>query len=143
VILSSSFTFVVTTDPDALANAMIRWGIPYRHGYTLILALRFVPFFRNELRIVRDAQRMRGLKASVRSVRSIRRAIRYTFVPVLVSGLIRVDTIAVSMKGRAFGLHRRRTLPPRTRWVWEDGLVWACSVGCIGLALYAGGRGWL
>ena len=143
VILSSSFTFVVTTDPDALANALIRWGIPYRHGYTLILALRFVPFFRNELRIVRDAQRMRGIKASVRSVRSIRRAIRTTFVPVLVAGLIRVDTIAMSMKGRAFGLYRRRTLPPRARLAWEDGLVWICSAACIGVAVWAGEVGWL
>jgi len=143
VILSSSFTFVVTTDPDALANALIQWGIPYRHGYTLILALRFVPFFRNELRIVRDAQRMRGIKASVRSVRSIGRSIRYTFVPVLVAGLIRVDTIAMSMKGRAFGLYRRRTPPPRARLVWEDILVWGCSAGCIGVAVWAGGAGWL
>ena len=126
VVLSASFLFVLTTDPDALAGSLIRWGIPYRYGFTLILALRFVPFFRNELRTVREAQRMRGIQTSVRSISGIRRAIRYTFVPVLVSGLIRVDTIAMSMKGRAFGLHRRRTSSIQTALTFEDGLIWLC-----------------
>jgi energy-coupling factor transport system permease protein len=126
VVLSASFTFVLTTDPDALASSLIRWGIPYRYGFTLILALRFVPFFRNELRTVREAQRLRGIQISVRSIRGIRRAIRYTFVPVLVSGLIRVDTIAMSMKGRAFGLHRHRTPLSQPTLTIEDGLIWVC-----------------
>jgi energy-coupling factor transport system permease protein len=143
VILSASFLFAVTTDPDALAGSLIRWGIPYRYGFTLILALRFVPFFRNELRIVREAQRLRGIRISVRSINGIRRAIRYTFVPVLVSGLIRVDTIAMSMKGRAFGLHRRRTISHRTRATWEDGLVWCCSGIILGAALLARRYAWL
>jgi len=127
VVLSSSFLFVLTTDPDALAGSLIRWGIPYRYGFTLILALRFVPFFRNELRTVREAQRLRGIQISVRSISGLRRAIRYTFVPVLVSGLIRVDTIAMSMKGRAFGLHRHRTASGRRALTVEDGFIWFLS----------------
>ncbi len=127
VVLSASFTFVLTTDPDALASSLIRWGIPYRYGFTLILALRFVPFFRSELRIVREAQRLRGIQISVRSIGGIRRAIRYTFVPVLISGLIRVDTIAMSMKGRAFGLHRQRTPSSQHALTIEDALIWLCS----------------
>ena len=142
VILSASFLFVLTTDPDALASSLIRWGIPYRYGFTLILALRFVPFFRNELRIVREAQRLRGIRISVRSIRGIRRAIRYTFVPVLVSGLIRVDTIAMSMKGRAFGLHRRRTLPPQGSPTLEDGFIWLCCGVILGATLLARRYGW-
>ena len=142
VILSASFTFVLTTDPDALASSLIRWGIPYRYGFTLILALRFVPFFRNELRTVREAQRMRGVQISVRSLRGIRRAIRYTFVPVLVSGLIRVDTIAMSMKGRAFGLHRRRTLSSQGSLAPESGLVWLCCAIIISSTLLARRYGW-
>lgn len=142
VILSASFTFVLTTDPDALAGSLIRWGIPYRYGFTLILALRFVPFFRNELRTVREAQRLRGIHVSVRSLGGIRRAIRYTFVPVLVSGLIRVDTIAMSMKGRAFGLHRQRTLTSQGPWTVEDCLVWVCCGIIFWGTLLARRYGW-
>jgi len=140
VVLSASFMFVLTTDPDRFANALIRWGVPYRYGFTLILALRFVPFFRNELRIVREAQRLRGIQTSVRSIGGIRRAIRYTFIPVLVSGLIRVDTIAMSMKGRAFGLYPRRTVSSHhaalTR---EDLLIWLCC-GLILIGTWAARR---
>jgi len=142
VILSASFLFILTTDPDALAGSLIRWGIPYRFGFTLILALRFVPFFRNELRIVREAQRLRGIQVSVRSIGGIRRTIRYTFIPVLVSGLIRVDTIAMSMNGRAFGLHRRRTLSPRDSWTLEDISVWLCCGIILGAAFLARGYKW-
>ena len=137
VVLSSSFLFVLTTDPDALASSFIRWGIPYRYGFTLILALRFVPFFRNELRVVREAQQLRGIQPSVRSVGQIRRAIRYTFVPVLISGLTRVDTIAMSMKGRAFGLHQRRTSSHRLALTIEDGLIWLCCGLIVAGALLA------
>jgi energy-coupling factor transport system permease protein len=143
VILSASFLFAVTTDPDALAGLLIRWGIPYRYGFTLILALRFVPFFRNELRVVREAQRLRGVRVTVRSIKGIQRAIRYTFVPVLVSGLIRVDTIAMSMKGRAFGLHRRRTTSRPKRPTWEDGLVWVGCGALLSAVLLSRRFGWM
>jgi len=109
VILSASGLFVRTADPDRLAQGLIRAGVPYRYGYLFILALRFVPFFQDELRSVREAQRVRGIDVSVRSPRRIAHAARYTFVPVLVSGLHRVDSIAISMKGRCFGLHAKRT----------------------------------
>jgi len=133
VILSASALFVQTTDPDRLAQGLIRMGVPYRYGYLLILALRFVPFFQDELRSVREAQRVRGIEVSVRSPRRIVHAVRYTFVPVLVSGLHRVDSIAISMKGRCFGLHPKRTTSreePQSGW----SLV-ALGVGGLAIAL--------
>ncbi len=142
VVLSSSFLFVHVTDPDRLAGMLIRCGIPYRYGYLLILSLRFVPFFQRELRIVREAQKVRGLSASVRSLRGIRRAIRYTFVPVLVSGLMRVDSIALSMKGRCFGLHRRRTAPRSERFRRADGIALGCVGLLVVLAVLATRGGW-
>ena len=142
VILASSFLFVSVVDPDRLAGALIRWGIPYRYGYLLILALRFVPFFRRELRTVREAQSVRGLRPSIRSPRGIRRAVRYTFVPVLVSGLMRVDSIALSMKGRCFGLHRRRTACRSERLRAADGVALGCVAALAGLAVAAARWGW-
>jgi len=143
VVLASSFLFVSVVDPDRLAGALIRWGIPYRYGYLLILSLRFVPFFRRELRIVREAQSVRGLGVSVRSLKGIRRAVRYTFVPVLVSGLMRVDSIALSMKGRCFGLYRRRTASRPERFRVTDGAVLCCVAVLVGLAVVAARRGWI
>ena len=143
VILSASTLFVRTTDPDRLAQGLIRAGVPYRYGYLFILALRFVPFFQDELRSVREAQRVRGIEVSVRSPRRIAHAARYTFVPVLVSGLHRVDCIAISMKGRCFVLYRRRTTSrdePRSAW----SLVALGIAGCaIALAVIAARGRWV
>jgi energy-coupling factor transport system permease protein len=140
VILSASALFVRTTDPGRLSNALIRVGVPYRYGYLLVLALRFVPFFQEELRAVREAQRVRGIEVSVRSPRRILHAVRYTFVPVVVSGLHRVESIAISMKGRCFGLHVTRTASqrePRSSW----SLV-AISLGFLAVGLATVGRLW-
>ena len=135
VILGSSFLFVTVTDPDRLAHLFIRAGIPYRYGYVLILALRFVPFFRDELQTVREAQRMRGLRTSVRSLSGLRRSIRYTFVPVLVSGLMRVDSIAMSMKGRCFGLYVKRTSAAPERLRAADGVAAVLAVVLVSVAI--------
>jgi energy-coupling factor transport system permease protein len=142
VILSASFLFVHVVDPDRLAATLIWCGVPYRYGYLLILSLRFVPFFERELRVVREAQKARGLRPSVRSLKGIRRAIRYTFIPVLVSGLMRVDSISLSMKGRCFGLHRRRTAPRPERFRGFDGAALGCVGFLVALAILAGCGGW-
>ena len=143
VILTSSFLFVLVTDPDRLAHTLIRLGIPYRYGFIFILALRFVPFFRRELHTVREAQRVRGIKTSVKNLAGLQRAIRYTFVPVLVSGLMRVDSIAMSMKGRCFGLHPRRTSTRRECWGGADWAAAALFAGLVGVALFSRGQAWL
>ena len=137
VILSSSMLFVMVTDPDRFAHALIRLGIPYRYGFILVLALRFVPFFRQELKTVREAQRVRGASPSIHSFSSLRRAIRYTFVPVLVSGLLRVDSIAISMKGRCFGLYPRRTISQKNHWGSADWAIVGLSLALIGVSIVA------
>lgn len=137
VVLSSSALFTRTTDPDRLADALVRMRVPYRYAYVVVLALRFVPFFEGELRAVREAQKMRGLSVSVRSPRRILHAARYTFVPVLASGLHRVDAIAISMKGRCFGLHPTRTTSrdePRSLWSLVCVLLAAVVVGAAAAA---------
>jgi len=133
VILFSSALFVRTTDPDRLADALVRLRIPYRYAYLPILALRFVPFFQEELQGVRDAQRVRGIQVSVRTPRKILQAVRYTFLPVLVSGLHRVETIAISMRGRCFGLTATRTTRPP-----EDWSTWSAAAVLVGLAIVGG-----
>ncbi len=143
VILMASFLFVLVTDPDRLSHMLIRLGIPYRYGFMFILALRFVPFFRNELSTVREAQRMRGIHPSVRSLSGIRKTIHYTFIPVLVAGLMRVDSITMSMKGRCFGLYPTRTSAQRLGFGMIDLLITVVAVVLIAFVIVARRRTWL
>ncbi|MEW5825370.1 MAG: energy-coupling factor transporter transmembrane component T [Candidatus Bipolaricaulota bacterium] len=141
-ILSASALFVRTTDPDRLSQALVRLGIPYRFGALLVLSLRFVPFFEDELRSVREAQKIRGLAASVRSPRRLLQSARYTFLPVLVSGLYRVDAITISMKTRGFGLYPDRTTArPMHRSPWTILTLFVAALA-LAAALAIETRGW-
>jgi len=143
VILSSSMLFVAITDPDELTHALICAGIPYRFGFVLSLAVRFVPFFSQELSRVREAQRLRGISFSFRRPSELRRAIYYTFVPVLVSGLVRVDAVTMSMKGRAFGIHRHRTWSRPLRWTRIDTLFVLLSAALLAASILARRFTWM
>ncbi len=137
VILFSSALFVRTTDPDRLADALVRLRIPYRYAYLPILALRFVPFFQEELQSVRDAQKVRGIQVSVRGPRRVLQGVRYTFVPVLVSGLHRVDAIAISMRGRCFGLSATRTTRRREPWSAWSAVAFLTGLAAVGWVIAA------
>lgn len=60
-IIGASFLFVATTNPNRLAYALMEAGLPYRFGFMLITALRFIPLFQLELTQVRNAQLAKGI----------------------------------------------------------------------------------
>jgi energy-coupling factor transport system permease protein len=60
-IIGSSYLFVATTDPNRLGYALMQAGLPYRYGFMLITALRFIPLFFLELEQVRRAQMAKGI----------------------------------------------------------------------------------
>ncbi|MFL7807136.1 MAG: energy-coupling factor transporter transmembrane protein EcfT, partial [Anaerolineae bacterium] len=98
-----SYLFVLTTEPNDLAYALMRAGLPYRYGFALITALRLVPTFEQEGQIVYNAQLARGVRYDVRSPRRFLTLGRQFVLPLLVSALGKVDALAVSMEGRCFG----------------------------------------
>jgi energy-coupling factor transport system permease protein len=104
-----SYLFVLTTDPNNLAYALMQAGLSYRYGFTLITALRLVPIFEQEGQIVYSAQLARGVQYDTRSPRRFLTMARQFFLPLLVSALGKVDALAVSMEGRCFGKYPTRT----------------------------------
>lgn len=128
-----SYLFVVTTEPNDLAYALMRAGVPYRYGFTLITALRLVPTFEQEGQIVYNAQLARGVRYDVRSPRRFLTLARQFFLPLLVSALGKVDALAVSMEGRCFGKHTTRTFLREVRTTRLDGM----AVGVLAIAVAA------
>ena len=122
VILLSYF-FVLTTEPNDLAYALMRAGVPYRYGFALITALRLVPVFEQEGQTVYQAQLARGVRYDVRSPRRFVTLARQFFLPLLVSALGKVDALAVSMEGRCFGKYPTRTFVREVHVTWLDGLA--------------------
>jgi len=123
LVVFSSMLFVSVTDPTLLAHSLTRLRIPYRYSFALVIALRFLPLFDMENKTVRIAQRSRGISTSVRGMSKILRTIRYTFFPLLVSALSRVDALSLSMDGRGFGYSRTRTYLRKSSWTALDSSV--------------------
>ncbi len=108
VILGSAL-FVTTTEPVSLARALMDVGLPYRWGFALMTALRLVPIFRVEAHQVYRAQMVRGVAYDASGLRKWWLMLRHLCMPLLVSALRMAHSLSLSMEGRGFGLHRRRT----------------------------------
>ena len=121
-IVLSSMLFVSVTDPTLLSHSLTQLRIPYRYAFALVIALRFLPLFDSESETVRLAQKSRGIAPSVRGFRKILRSIQYTFFPLLISALSRVDSLSISMDGRGFGYTSERTYLRRSEWRALDSL---------------------
>jgi energy-coupling factor transport system permease protein len=122
-VLLLSYLFVLTTEPGDLAYGLMQAGLPYRYAFTLITALRLVPVFEDEGRVVYNAQLARGVRYDARSPRRLLTLARQFTLPLLVSALGKVDSLAVSMEGRCFGKYPTRTFLREVRATWLDGVA--------------------
>lgn len=103
-----SYIFVLTTSPNDLAYGLMQAGLPYRYGFALVTALRFVPIFEKEAQTIYQAQLMRGVRYDRGALRRLVTLARQFTLPILISALRKVDALAVSMEGRSFGRYAKR-----------------------------------
>ncbi|HTY63977.1 MAG TPA: energy-coupling factor transporter transmembrane component T [Acidobacteriota bacterium] len=123
--------FVSTTEPAALVHALMRAGVPYRYGYMILLMLRFIPLFEEEMTVIRNAQKMRGLQLDKGGPLKLVRSIRYTVLPLVVSALSRADALEISMEGRAFGYKDTRTFLTAQRFSLLDRALMATTLAAL------------
>jgi energy-coupling factor transport system permease protein len=98
-----AFTAILATRaPDMLA-ALVRMRVPSSMALAVAMALQLVPILQREMRIVLDAQRIRGLR--VAGPTALARAI----VPVIVASVERAQQVAISLEARGFGSGIART----------------------------------
>jgi energy-coupling factor transport system permease protein len=136
LLVFSSMLFVSVTDPTLLAHSLTRFRIPYRYSFSLVIALRFLPLFDLENHTVRIAQKSRGITPEVTSLRKIIRTIQYTFFPLLVSALSRVDALSMSMDGRGFGYSTDRSYLRKSSWRVSDTIVTLLTICFLLLCIF-------
>ena len=109
---------LTTTGPDLVRALVQQLRVPYRIGYTALAAFRFVPRFRYELDVIRQAHRVRGSHGGRGPFAAIARWAGY-IVPLLASAIRHAERVALAMDSRAFGAYPDRTerhlVPWRTR----------------------------
>lgn len=129
--------FVATTDPAMLVHSLMKAGVPYRYGFMILMMLRFIPLFEEEMTTIGNAQKMRGLELDKGGPRKLVLSIRYTILPLVVSALSKADALEISMEGRAFGYKHKRTFLAANRYSFADRVLIAVSIAA--LALLVGG----
>ncbi|MCR2816318.1 energy-coupling factor transporter transmembrane component T [Microbacterium jiangjiandongii] len=109
---------LTTTGPDLVRALVQQLRVPYRVGYTALAAFRFVPRFRYELDVIRQAHRVRGSHGGRGPFAAIARGAGY-LVPLLAGAIRHAERVALAMDSRAFGAYPDRTerhlVPWRTR----------------------------
>lgn len=101
-IMTLAFIGGLTTAGADLVRALVQQlRVPYRIGYAALAAIRFVPRFAVELRIIRHAHRVRGTRGPLRAAGYV--------VPLLAGAIRHAERVALAMDARAFGAHRDRT----------------------------------
>ena len=109
-IASVSLLFTLTTDPARMVDSLIQVaGLPYRLGYAAYAALRFIPLYDSEVKVVKSAHQIRGVGENGRGLMAKLQLYRSLLVPLLVGGIRRAQITSIAMDSRAFGAYPRRT----------------------------------
>jgi energy-coupling factor transport system permease protein len=120
-IASVGAVFTLTTDSTRLADSLVQQGhVSDRFAYGALAAYQAIPRFGEDLTTLRQARRIRGLRAS--------------WHPRLLLGLLVLairhgDRLALAMDARAFG-SGPRTSYRDLRWTWLDASV-AVGAGAV------------
>ena len=114
--------FVSTTNLSKFAASLNRIGVSYKTSCSVALALRYIPDIQlqREYHDIAQSQQARGIgmgkKASL--VRRLKAA-SSILIPLILSGMDRIEAISNAMELRGFGKNKKRTWYMARRFVWE------------------------
>lgn len=102
--------FIVTTDPSEFAASLAYIGVSYKVGYSLAIALRYIPDVQSDFTKIKHAQEARGIEMSSKApfFERIKRMGSIIF-PLLFSSMDRIDVVSNAMELRGFGKDKKRT----------------------------------
>jgi len=111
ILTSLSIIFILTTEPKKMVQSLMQVAkVPYRIGYTLYAALRFIPSVYEEYKNITNAHLIRGVGFSRIGLYSRLKLLKSSIIPLLISGIRRAQEISIAMDSRGFGAYKERTI---------------------------------
>jgi len=109
-VIPVALMFIVTTNPSEFAASLNKLGISYSAGYSVAIALRYIPDVQKDFTEIKRAQEARGIDMStnVKLTTRVKSMIAIIF-PLIFSSLERIDVISNAMELRGFGKLKKRT----------------------------------
>lgn len=102
--------FIACTDPSEFAASLAGIGVSYRIGYSVSLALRYIPDVQREYHNISQAQQARGIDLSGKDkfFTRLKNSVAI-LLPLIMSSLSRIETVSNAMELRGFGKGKKRT----------------------------------
>ena len=109
-VIPVALIFIACTDPSEFAASLASIGVSYRIGYSVSLALRYIPDIQREYHNISQAQQARGIDLSSKDkfFTRLKNSVAI-LLPLILSSLNRIETISNAMELRGFGKKKKRT----------------------------------
>jgi energy-coupling factor transport system permease protein len=110
IALPVAIIFIASTNPSEFASSLNRIGVSYKTGYSVALALRYIPDIQRDYHNISQSQQARGVELG-RGEKFFKRLKNSAAIllPLIISSISRVDVIANAMELRGFGKNKQRT----------------------------------
>lgn len=128
--------FIACTDPSEFAASLAGIGVSYRIGYSVSLALRYIPDVQREYHQISQAQQARGIDLSGKDkfFTRLKNSVAI-LLPLILSSLSRIETVSNAMELRGFGKKKKRTWYVKRPMQKADWLTIGLAVGILALDL--------
>ena len=110
VALPVAILFISATNPSEFAASLNSIGISYKVGYSVAIALRYIPDIQRDYHSISQAQQARGVELGKNEhfFARLKNSVNI-LLPLILTSLNRIDTISNAMELRGFGKNKKRT----------------------------------
>lgn len=124
--------FIACTNPSEFAASLASIGVSYRVGYSVSLALRYIPDVQREYHNISQAQQARGIDLSGKDkfFTRLKNSVAI-LLPLILSSLNRIETVSNAMELRGFGKNKKRTWYSQRKMKRNDWLVLALALAVL------------
>ena len=109
VALPVAILFISATNPSEFAASLNSIRISYKVGYSVAIALRYIPDIQRDYHSISQAQQARGADFDTGRLRDKARALVPILVPLFISAFRRADELAMAMESRCYNGGANRT----------------------------------
>ena len=129
VALPVAILFISATDPSEFAASLNNIGVSYKIGYSVAIALRYIPDIQRDYHSISQAQQARGVELgrSEPFFKRLKNSVNI-LLPLILTSLNRIDVISNAMELRGFGKGSKRTWYVRRPFARRDFIALALGV---------------
>jgi len=128
--------FIACTNPSEFAASLASIGVSYRIGYSVSLALRYIPDVQREYHNISQAQQARGIDLSGKDkfFTRLKNSVAI-LLPLVLSSLNRIETVSNAMELRGFGRKNKRTWYVQRKMGKADWITLILAVAVLAFSL--------